>query len=294
MYHRITAEPPAVTIGEQVFPIAAQDYDELMEGAVPATLSHRIQKTYGEEVAMDFAHKVHLIRQIQNQIEAGDLPRHLLPLVTSGLPSTEVLQNLSAHKLPRKAAQLYRRKLISKEEMDVIQSQLITEEILPALSRALLLYIAEYLYQHNEITRDILNGFYDGSIDLFFVPILQKQYRKMKYVEEVPKKYYLLPPTTQEDFDESYLNNLPSQDAPLEELMIRQQNSEKLHEALTWLSPGEQKLIEDIYEKNIPISQIASAQGVQDRSIRWRRDQILKKLRWILETFHHIHRDSIT
>lgn len=293
MNKSISKNPPQVTAGRCTFPITLETYDTLMTGDVPKELIQRIRTQCGEEVAMDFKRKVLLIYRIREQIHKGELPDHLLPIVTNGLPSTEILQKLYEHKLPSKAEQLYRKNLITSKELHVVQTSLLSEEILPALSRALYLNTAEYLCSQSEITKDMLKGFYDGSIDLFYIPIIRRHYRKMKYGDELSEKFHLQAVPTQEDYNTPFVENLSGNQLSLEDMLSQKQAFEKLHEALEWLTPEDQELLRLIYEEKIPITTIAVQRGVDEKTIRWHRNQLLKKLRWILESIHHITPDSI-
>ena len=58
---------------------------------------------------------------------------------------------------------------------------------------------------------------------------------------------------------------------------------ELLKEAMEWLTENEQELLRMIYYDTLPLTDIARQYHVTEGTIRYRRDQLLKRLRFILE-----------
>mgnify|MGYP004689082931 CR=1 FL=1 len=78
------------------------------------------------------------------------------------------------------------------------------------------------------------------------------------------------------------LEVLPSSENT-EAIIERRESYQALYGALNQLPIKEQKLLREIYWREIPVSQLAKREGVYENSIRWRRDSALKKLRKILQ-----------
>ena len=69
----------------------------------------------------------------------------------------------------------------------------------------------------------------------------------------------------------------------VEDIVIDKEDKERVKAAVETLSENEQKLLKDIYEKDMPILAIAEEQGYSYSGIRKKRKRILKRLERILE-----------
>ena len=68
-----------------------------------------------------------------------------------------------------------------------------------------------------------------------------------------------------------------------EDTAIREIYTLRMLEALNQLSPNERDLLTRIYFDDVPIREIAREQGVYHRTIAYRRDKALEKLRRLME-----------
>lgn len=66
-----------------------------------------------------------------------------------------------------------------------------------------------------------------------------------------------------------------------------------LEEAMEWLTDKEKELIRLLYYELLPLTVIARKYGVTEGTIRYRRDQILKRLRFILNDLMDIEADDL-
>lgn len=282
-----------INIDGTLFSVTKETLDALESGIITEELNHKLRKQKGEEYTYDYTRQIRLQKKVMDQITEGMLPEHLLPLVRTGKVPTEILQPLQAQKLIPKAEYLCKKNYISERDFHLIQSCTLTEALIPLLSRALLLDVADYLYSQNEISKQVLDGFHNGSISLNFVKVIRRHYRKMQYGQEISEKFHISYPSTQDDFNTPFYENLGDPNNTIEGILARQQITKVLDEAMSWLSFDEQELISDIYETNIKIKVLAQKYNVDERTIRYRRDAILKKLRFILETLMHVDYESL-
>ena len=78
-----------LTLDEVEYPLTANTYQSLRNGIIPEELRLRITQIQGEEHCWDFCRKCRLISKIRTQVQNGEQPEHILPLVESGLVSSE-------------------------------------------------------------------------------------------------------------------------------------------------------------------------------------------------------------
>ena len=79
----------------------------------------------------------------------------------------------------------------------------------------------------------------------------------------------------------------------IEKGLMAELNRSYLKEALAWLQPADAKLITQIYFDRIPMTELAAQLGVTEGTIRYRRTQILTKLKIILEDVMKLSRDIL-
>ena len=79
----------------------------------------------------------------------------------------------------------------------------------------------------------------------------------------------------------------------IEKGLVQELNQSYLKEALAWLPPAEAKLITQIYFDRIPMTELATRLGVSEGTIRYRRTQILTKLKVILVDVMKLSRDIL-
>lgn len=262
------------------YPIDQETTAALQQGLIPQSLQEQIRKKQGDDVCFDFCRQRRLMKKVCDEIDIGNLSAGIRPLVESGTVPSEILFKLYHHKLQSKADRLHKKNLISDKVLQAITTDLLTAEIIAPLEHAIFVDMAMYLYDHQEITRDILDGVRDGTIDIKYIKVIRRYYRQMLSLAEVEQRHRL----TNEELDLERIEFLTdaSDGLELERGMMQRLNESYLHEALAWLPPAETQLITQIYFDRIPMTEIASHLGVTEGTIRYRRTQILAKLKVIL------------
>lgn len=257
----------------------------LKEGIIPEQLKKRITQTQGSEFCFEFCRQRRLMKRICDQIDAGSQPESIRTLVESGNVPAEILYKLYHHKLLGKAEKLLKANLLSKDVVETIRTHVLTEEIINPLSRAFLMEMARYLYEHHEINHETLHGIENGTIDPIYIQIIRRHYRHMTHLEELQGKHAI-----------TKLDGMPepsAEDPHLDSALTRQEHLSALKEALLWLNETDADLIRRIYFEETPITKIAKDYGVVESTIRYRRDRILEKLRLIFEEVLHYPKESI-
>lgn len=74
------------------------------------------------------------------------------------------------------------------------------------------------------------------------------------------------------------LGNIPSAD-DTQEAVERREEHQELHRALQTLPRKERKVIHQLFFQGLTIAQIARLEGLDESSIRWRRDSAIRKLK---------------
>ena len=233
------------------------------------------------------------MKRILDQIEDKKQPGHLRPLIESGAVPSEILYKLYHHHLIAKAEKMYQGKLISDKVMDTVRETLLTEEILKPLSYAFSVDTALYLYSQNEISQDILQGVKDGSVDPMFIRIIRRHYRYMTHQEEQQDKHSIHALDKEgnpvNDLGEQLEDSSHTYDFDMDSFFAR----ELLTEAMEWLTENEKELLRMIYYEHLPLTNIARQYHVTEGTIRYRRDQLLKRLRFILEDCMKLTSDDL-
>ncbi len=273
------------------YPIDQDTATKLQEGIIPKVLQQQITQTQGKETCFEFCRQRRLMKRVCDQIHEGKQPQEIRPLVESGMVSAEILYKLYHHKLISKAEKLHAKKLISDDVLQTVRIHLITPEILPALDKAILIETAQYLYEQQEITKDILKGVKDGSIDPQYVKTIRRYRGQLQSLMAVEKSHSFCTHTNEEGAFPS-ADGFAHPDAAVDKNLIAEINRKYLEEALAWLTPEERDLICHIYMDQIPMTALAKTLGVTEGTIRYRRNQILSKLRMILEDVLNVHSES--
>lgn len=263
----------------------------LQQGLIPQSLQGQIRAKQGDDICFEFCRQRRLMKKVCDEIDAGNLPAGIRPLVESGTVPAEILFKLYHHKLQSKADRLYKKNLISVEVLQTITADLLTAEIIAPLEHAIFVDMAMYLYDHQEITHDILDGVRNGTIDIRYIKVIRRYYRRMLSLAEVEQNHRV----SNDEIDLERLEVLAdsSDGLELERGMMQKLNESYLQEALAWLPPAESQLITQIYFDRIPMTEIAAQLGVTEGTIRYRRTQILSKLKVILEDVMKLSRDIL-
>lgn len=273
------------------YPLDQETATALQQGLIPQPLQEQIRERQGNDICFEFCRQRRLIKKVCDEIEAGNLPAGIRPLVESGTVPAEILFKLYHHKLQSKADRLYKKNLISVEVLQTITADLLTAEIIAPLEHAIFVDMAMYLYDHQEITHDILDGVRNGTIDIRYIKVIRRYYRQMLSLAEVEQNHRV----SNDEIDLERLEVLAdsSDGLELERGMMQKLNESYLQEALAWLPPAESQLITQIYFDSIPMTEIASQLGVTEGTIRYRRNQILSKLKVILVDVMKLSRDIL-
>ena len=283
----------SVKVGTVEYPIDSETAKRLREGDIPSELKSRITAEQGSEFCFDFCRQRRLMKRILDQIEEKKQPGHLRPLIESGAVPSEILYKLYHHHLIAKAEKMYQGKLISDKVMDTVREKLLTEEILKPLSYAFSVDTALYLYSQNEISQDILQGVKDGSVDPMFIRIIRRHYRYMTHQEEQQDKHSIHALDKEgnpiNDLGEQLEDSSHTYDFDMDSFFAR----ELLTEAMEWLTENEKELLRLIYYEHLPLTNIARQYHVTEGTIRYRRDQLLKRLRFILEDCMKLTSDDL-
>ena len=283
----------SVRVGTVEYPIDSETAKRLREGEIPSELKSRITAEQGSEFCFDFCRQRRLMKRILDQIEEKTQPGHLRPLIESGAVPSEILYKLYHHHLIAKAEKMYQGKLISDKVMDTVREKLLTEEILKPLSYAFTVDTALYLYSRNEISQDILQGVKDGSVDPMFIRIIRRHYRYMTHQEEQQDKHSIHALDKEgnpvNDLGEQLEDSSHTYDFDMNSFFAR----ELLAEAMEWLTEKEKELLRMIYYEHLPLTNIARQYHVTEGTVRYRRNQLLKRLRFILEDCMKLTSDDL-
>ena len=118
---------------------------------------------------------------------------------------------------------------------------------------------------------------------------IYKEFYKLKnhedYLERLDRKNGLI---RFSDYDRygcrnSFMNSVQDNSKDIEKIVEKLIETKSLYDSLQKLSPGERKLIEDIYFKEIPLRKISLDMKLALSTIQHRRDKILNKLRSLIK-----------
>lgn len=103
-----------------------------------------------------------------------------------------------------------------------------------------------------------------------------------KYLEQVDRKNHLLFFSSL-DHDGHFVNNIVDESVDIEKIVETQMMIEALRHSLSKLTAEERDIIERLYFNDETLSSIASEKKVSYQAIQWRKNNILKKLKKLLE-----------
>ena len=105
-----------------------------------------------------------------------------------------------------------------------------------------------------------------------------------KYLEQVDKKNHLLFFSSL-DHDGNFVDNLADESVDVEKIIETQILIETVRKAISRLNDEERDIIERLYFNDETLSSVARSKKVSYQAIQWRKNNILKKLRVLLEEF---------
>ena len=118
------------------------------------------------------------------------------------------------------------------------------------------------------------------SEDIYKVYWREKEHEK--YLEQVDRKNHLLFFSSL-DHDGHFVNNIVDESVDIEKIVETQMMIEALRHPLSKLTAEERDIIERLYFNDETLSSIASEKKVSYQAIQWRKNNILKKLKKLLE-----------
>ena len=286
-----SAPAQVLVIDGQEYVIDENTANKLKDGVIPPDLQAEITARQGDDVRFEFCRQRRLMKKICDKIDAGFLPESIRALVESGAVPAEILYRLDKGKLFGKAEQLYAKHLLSAEVVETIKREVLTAEIIKPLEQAIFADTATYLWEHHEITGDILSGVLQGGIDIRYIKVIRRYSRQILNASEVERRHLVSIPDLDYENLES-LNNLEDS-VDIGSGLVQEMYRRYLEEALSWLPSRDARLIEAIYFDCIPMTKIAEMCGVTEGTIRYHRNRIIAKLKIILEDVMHLSRDIL-
>ena len=103
-----------------------------------------------------------------------------------------------------------------------------------------------------------------------------------KYLEQVDKKNHLLFFSSL-DHDGHFGNNIVDESVDVEKIVETQMMIEAVRNAISRLNAEERDVIERLYFNDETLSSVATEKKVSYQAIQWRKNNILKKLKKLLE-----------
>lgn len=103
-----------------------------------------------------------------------------------------------------------------------------------------------------------------------------------KYLEQVDKKNYLLFFSSL-DHDGHFVDNIIDESVDVEKIVETQMMIEAVRNAISRLNAEERDIIERLYFNDETLSSVATEKKVSYQAIQWRKNNILKKLKKLLE-----------
>ena len=120
------------------------------------------------------------------------------------------------------------------------------------------------------------------SEDIYKVYWREREHEK--YLEQVDRKNHLLF-FSQLDHDGHFVDNIADESVDVEKIVETQMMIEALRDAISKLNDEEKDIIERLYFNDESLSSIARGKKVSYQAIQWRKNNILKKLKVLLEEF---------
>ncbi len=271
-----------ITVAGVPYGIDPNTLPTLLSGKVPATLGKQIWNSQGKETLNEFSRQVHMIGRAREMMQTGALSAALRPLIESGAVPAEILYKLCEQNMPAKAQKLLRHGLISEELMQRITKGELPADALPELSRAFLLETARHLCIAGEISDEILDAVQSGNIDPYYIRVIRSHYRQMLHSEE---RAALFTSGGGADIDDcnapAWVETMAAKTGTLPHTDAR---IEQLNEALTWLPVEEAAVIHSLFYEHLTIETIAQQTGIPSSTVRYRRDNALDRLKWLMES----------
>lgn len=103
-----------------------------------------------------------------------------------------------------------------------------------------------------------------------------------KYLEQVDKKNHLLFFSSL-DHDGHFVDNIVDESVDVEKIVETQMMIEAVRNAISRLNAEERDIIERLYFNDETLSSVATEKKVSYQAIQWRKNNILKKLKKLLE-----------
>ncbi len=103
-----------------------------------------------------------------------------------------------------------------------------------------------------------------------------------KYLEQVDKKNHLLFFSSL-DHDGHFVDNIIDENVDVEKIVETQMMIEAVRNAISRLNAEERDIIERLYFNDETLSSVATEKKVSYQAIQWRKNNILKKLKKLLE-----------
>lgn len=125
--------------------------------------------------------------------------------------------------------------------------------------------------QKIEVTREVYEAWYGGE-------------RKERYLEERERDFGVYPASSLTDAD-GELDPLDAaqSSANTEEEVEQKEEYAELYKALHTLPEKERTVLHQLFFEELTIARIAELEGLDESSIRWRRDSAIKKLKKYFE-----------
>lgn len=120
------------------------------------------------------------------------------------------------------------------------------------------------------------------SEDIYKVYWREREHEK--YLEQVDRKNHLLF-FSQLDHDGHFVDNIADESVDVAKIVEMQMMIEALRDAISKLNDEERDIIERLYFNDESLSSIARGKKVSYQAIQWRKNNILKKLKALLEEF---------
>ncbi|WP_165627351.1 sigma-70 family RNA polymerase sigma factor [Streptococcus equi] len=120
------------------------------------------------------------------------------------------------------------------------------------------------------------------SEDIYKVYWREREHEK--YLEQVDRKNHLLF-FSQLDHDGHFVDNIVDESVDVEKIVETQRMIEAVRNAISKLNDEERDIIERLYFNDESLSSIARGKKVSYQAIQWRKNNILKKLKALLEEF---------
>ena len=120
------------------------------------------------------------------------------------------------------------------------------------------------------------------SEEIYKVYWLEKEHEK--YLEQVDRKNHLLFFSSL-DHDGHFIDNIVDENVDVEKIVETQMMIEAVRNTISRLNAEERGIIERLYFQDEILSSITRIKKVSYQAIQWRKNNILKKLKLLLEDF---------